>query len=90
MRSALIARDGGCRFPGCGAPVGWSDAHHIIPEIKDGPGTIDNLVLLCRKCHRRAHRYRWRIELKDDGTIEMSRRGQRFVSHPRNRPPPRE
>jgi len=90
MRTALIARDGGCRFPGCSAPAAWTDAHHVSPQNQHGPTLIDNLVLLCRRCHRRIHRSRWRIELKEDATIEVTRRGQRFISHPRNRPPPRE
>ena len=46
LRAALIARDRGCRFPSCGAPVAWCDAHHIRARIHDGPTAIDNLVLL--------------------------------------------
>src|SRR5262249_53688786 len=30
MRKALHARDRGCRWPGCDAPVAWTDAHHLI------------------------------------------------------------
>jgi hypothetical protein len=83
MRTALIARDGGCRFPGCPAPVSWCDAHHIRARINDGPTVIDNLILLCRRCHRRIHRYRWRITLGDDGTCEFSRESRTFASNPR-------
>jgi len=83
LRTALIARDGGCRFPGCHAPVSWCDAHHIRARIQDGPTLIDNLILLCRRCHRRVHRYRWRILLREDGTVEFNRRGHTYASNPR-------
>jgi hypothetical protein len=83
LRSALIARDGGCRFPGCNAPVAWCDAHHIRARIQDGPTVVDNLLLLCRRCHRRVHRHRWRISMGIDGTIEFSCRGRTYRSTPR-------
>jgi hypothetical protein len=86
MRTALIARDGRCRFPGCRAPVSWCDAHHIRARINDGPTVIDNLVLLCRRCHRRIHRFHWRITLGDDGTCEFSRQDRTFASSPRALP----
>jgi len=87
LRAALIARDGGCRFPGCGAPVAWCDAHHIRARIQDGPTTIDNLVLLCRRCHRLVHRRRWKITLRDDGVMEFRRNRTTYQSspHPRRR-----
>jgi hypothetical protein len=85
MRTVLIARDGGCRFPGCRAPVSWCDAHHIRARVHEGPTVIDNLILLCRRCHRRIHRYRWRITLGDDGTCEFSTQGRAFASSPRAR-----
>ena len=82
LRAALVARDGGCRFPGCGAPVGWCDAHHIVPRLKGGPTTVENLVLLCRRCHRRVHRRRWKISLRDDGVMEFATHRDRFESPP--------
>jgi hypothetical protein len=85
MRTALVARDGGCRFPGCGAPAGWTDAHHVIA----GRGrTVTDLMLLCRRCHRRVHRFAWRIRLRGDGVIEFTRRGRTYTSLPRHRSPP--
>jgi hypothetical protein len=62
MRTALIARDGGCAFPGCDAPTGWCDAHHVVEYSKDGRTTIINLVLLCRHHHGIVHRRGWRME----------------------------
>ena len=49
QRLALIARDRGC--VGCGADPAWCQAHHIVPWEADGPTDIDNLVLLCSRCH---------------------------------------
>ena len=86
LRTALIARDGGCRFPGCGAPVAWCDAHHIRARIHDGPTVIDNLVLLCRRCHRRIHRKRWTIALRDDGVMELQGHGFKAESPPYHNP----
>lgn len=86
LRAALVARDGGCRFPSCGAPVSWCDAHHVRARIHDGPTVIDNLLLLCRQCHRRVHRKRITITMRDDGVIEFRRNGETFASSPRIRP----
>ena len=63
----------------CGLAVDWAEAHercwrcgykgrlqhcHIVPESRDGQYCADNLVLLCRRCHREAPniadpRYMW-------------------------------
>lgn len=85
VRTALIARDGGCRFPGCGAPASWCDAHHIVPGYGN---QVNDLVLLCRRCHRRLHNRRWRMRLEADGGITFSRRGQTHTTDPRHRSPP--
>ena len=82
LRSALIARDGGCRFPSCGAPVSWCDAHHIRPRAEDGATALDNLLLLCRRCHRSVHRHRWRISMRDDGICEFKKNGRTYASSP--------
>ncbi|WP_375485875.1 DUF222 domain-containing protein, partial [uncultured Jatrophihabitans sp.] len=36
QRLALIARDQGCAFPGCLAPPGWCQIHHILEHILGG------------------------------------------------------
>lgn len=68
QRRALTIRDGGCVFPGCDCPATWTDAHHIAEWVRDdGPSDLDNLVLLCRRHHRVAHRNGWSVHLGEDG-----------------------
>lgn len=55
QRRALLARDGGCCYPGCGATRRLI-AHHIQHWSDGGPTRLDNLVLLCRHHHRVVHR----------------------------------
>ena len=59
LRRALDARDRGCRFPGCGCR--FTDAHHIEHWADGGETKLSNLVLLCRRHHRRVHEGGWRI-----------------------------
>ncbi|MHB8513631.1 MAG: HNH endonuclease signature motif containing protein [Actinomycetota bacterium] len=78
VRRGLEARDKGCRFPGCNAPVSWTDAHHPTHEGT----TCDEQYLLCRRCHNRIHREGWKDVMHPDGTISFTRRGKKFVSPP--------
>ena len=61
MRRALVARDGGCRFPAC-THRRFVDAHHIVHWADGGDTTLDNLTLLCRKHHRFLHEYGFELE----------------------------
>jgi hypothetical protein len=53
---ALVARDGGCRWPGCHIPAAWCDIDHLIPHHEGGRSDRDNLVLWCRHHHAEKHR----------------------------------
>ncbi len=56
LRRALVLRDKGCTHPGCDRPHHWCDAHHVVHWADGGETKLDNLVLLCRRHHRAAHR----------------------------------
>ena len=88
LRTALIARDGGCRFPGCTAPVQWCDVHHIVASSRGGPTSEANTGLFCRPCHVLIHEGGWRVKLNADRSVTARRGRWQFISQPRLRPPP--
>ena len=62
QRIGLAARDGGCRFPDCDRPPGWTEAHHINEWERDhGRTDIADGVLLCRHHHLLVHNNGWRV-----------------------------
>lgn len=65
MRQALAARDGGCSFPGCSMPPGWTQAHHVRAWIDGGDTDLSNLTLLCGFHHREHERLGWTCRMND-------------------------
>ncbi|WP_419932436.1 HNH endonuclease [Candidatus Poriferisodalis sp.] len=63
QRRALIARDGACI--GCGEPPGECEAHHITPCQRGGKTRLDNLVLVCWRCHDLVHDHNWQVTVRD-------------------------
>lgn len=74
IRAALVARDRSCVFPGCDRHPTECEAHHIKPWWADGITSLDNLVLLCPRHHRKVEPgrgqawdtddpHRWRVRL---------------------------
>ena len=47
QRRALAARDTGCSFPGCDAPPGWAETHHVIHWAHGGRSDLDNMTRVC-------------------------------------------
>ena len=64
---ALIARDGGCSFPGCSTRPQWCDRHHIIDWLSGGLTDINNLTLLCRYHHTHYAAAGWTCRITPDG-----------------------
>ncbi|MGQ0843612.1 MAG: DUF222 domain-containing protein [Sporichthyaceae bacterium] len=69
--AALVARDGGCVFPGCVAPPWMCEAHHIRHWEDGGPTEVENLALLCGRRHRSVHHRDWVIRLGVDPHPEL-------------------
>lgn len=59
QRAALALRDKGCI--GCDANPAWCQAHHIQPWSWGGPTNLDNLVLVCARCHHNIHDDGWEV-----------------------------
>jgi hypothetical protein len=79
VRDAVHARDQGCRFAGCRAPVAWCDLHHVIAREDGGPTTVENLVALCRRHHTAVTTGRWRLAMTADGVVTV-RRGRHIAT----------
>ena len=62
QRRALIARDGACI--GCGEPPGECEAHHVKPRQCGGKTRLDNLVLVCWRCHDLIHDHNWQVTIR--------------------------
>ncbi len=60
QRIVIAARDGGC--VNCAAPAEGGEPHHIKWFSRGGPTDIDNLCLLCERCHHLVHDDGWQLE----------------------------
>jgi hypothetical protein len=67
---ALIAREGGCSFPGCDHPPQWCDRHHVLDWILGGRTDLENLTLLCRYHHTHFLQKDWSCRINADGLPE--------------------
>jgi hypothetical protein len=70
-RRALAARDGGCVWPGCERPVGWTHAHHLTHWARGGKTDVDNLVLICRYHHWKVHEGGWDLCRDGDRVVPI-------------------
>jgi hypothetical protein len=66
----LIARDGGCSFPGCDHPPEWCERHHVVPWLHNGPTDLKNLTLLCSYHHHHFLDRGWQVRINGDGLPE--------------------
>src|SRR5881409_3222457 len=77
LRRALHHRDRGCRFPGCGLPLGVG--HHVRHWAQGGPTTLSNRALLCHRHHRAVHEEGYQIDHQPDGALRFRRPDGRLL-----------
>ncbi len=71
--AALLARDGGCVYPGCTAPPSMTEIHHLAEWAHDhGPTDLDLLALLCRHHHHDLHHRHQKLHRDHHGTITIT------------------
>ncbi|MHB8719630.1 MAG: HNH endonuclease signature motif containing protein, partial [Candidatus Dormibacteria bacterium] len=73
LRRALVVRDRGCRWPGCGVAPSRCQAHHIDHWVDGGPTNLANCCLLCRRHHRELHEGEWEVEGDANGELLWTR-----------------
>jgi hypothetical protein len=83
LRRALLHRDRGCRFPGCGRRI--VQGHHLRHWARGGPTTLQNLTLLCRSHHRAVHEEGFQVGRDAEGGLEFRRPDGRRIPEA---PPP--
>lgn len=90
QRRAAENRYGGCAFPGCEKPPGWTEGHHWRqPWAMGGTTNLEDLAPLCASDHRRVHRDDVPIRMRD-GVLEFyvtprGRGAKRWLSNSRYR-----
>lgn len=86
QRLAMAVRDGGCTFPGCDKPPGWTEAHHITPWSRGGTTTVDDGALECPVHHHIVHDEGWQVRIRN-GRVEHRKPGtDRWLVNDRYRP----
>ena len=69
QRVALVARDKAC--VGCGANANWCQSHHIIPWAVQGNTDLDDMCLLCSRCHHKVHDDHWQVRKTPTGKYHL-------------------
>ncbi len=71
-RSAVLARDRGCVWPGCGRPASWGEVHHLRHWSHGGSTDPHNLVVICRAHHFRLHEGGWHLVPSRGGFLAVA------------------
>ena len=64
---ALVARDGGCSFPGCEVAPNYCERHHVVAWWDGGDTNLGNLTLVCTYHHHQFAQRGWHCRINADG-----------------------
>jgi hypothetical protein len=82
QRREIQRRDRRCRFPGCANTI-FTDVHHIVHWVDQGPTDLPNLVTLCDHHHHRVHEGKWRVTGNANGILRfIGPTGRAMTSRP--------
>lgn len=82
LADLVRSRDQGCVMPNCSASANNCDIDHTVP-FPQGPTSITNLGLLCRRHHRLKTHAGWRLEQTQSGHFRWTTpAGQRTSTGP--------
>jgi hypothetical protein len=89
IRRAMLARDSGCRFPGCDR-TRFCDGHHVKHWASGGETGLGNLVTLCSFHHTLVHEGGFGVTVTSNGVFVFTRPDGKPIlesgSAPRNAP----
>ena len=90
IRTAVIARDQHCRFPGgCDQPAAACEIHHTTPQANSGKTSTDDCGLFCWFHHHIAiHQWGWTVVLNTDGTTTAYSPDRTKILHSHGPPRP--
>jgi hypothetical protein len=71
---ALLLRHPRCQGEGCNQPASHCETHHDRSWLDGGPTDLDNALLLCSRCHHRAHDRDLAYEVTPDGVVVFAPR----------------
>ncbi len=60
QRLAMFARDKGCSYWGCDAPIAWTQAHHVTDYAITRRTRVDDGALACTANHATFERMGWK------------------------------
>jgi hypothetical protein len=87
IKRAVIARDGGCAFPGCDRPAGFCQVHHVVHWTRGGRTAVHNLVLLCDRHHHVVHLAGWIVKFDGQELVVIRPNGTTVEAVPSRAPP---
>ena len=92
QRLAMYARDKGCSYPGCDAPLSWTQAHHVTDYAITRRTCVDDGTLVCTANHATFEQMSWTSIMLNElphwippASVDPDQRPRRNTMHDRPR-----